>query len=476
MNSREKKLAGGMAVVVAVGVLGKVVYPLTIKPLFDVSQQIEELEAELYEVQEEEAAFDEVLLRYKNFVARTGGTDPKQVRNRVHKQLDALLEQAALEKPGVTPRNPSRDKKTGLHTMAFGLSGEGSLAAVIDLLRQCYELPYLARFKDLKLTPATVKRSARKGNSKAAGKGAGHHGSGRVRLVATLEVMVLPGDKRAGRLLDLEALEQPTQVVKHSGESFAMIWQRDPFSEYVKRVTKPPPPKKEAKDPPKPVESKPETKPDPAPPVERGDRDARYKTVAMALKYGRDELLITNLRRRTQQYVTTGEQLDGGELIAVHPYGGIVRKDTGDYFYEVGTLLSEATLVVLADDYPEIQALSRQLRDLQLQNKPAPPEDQQPDRSKASLLPKPQRDRDANDEGGAVGQPDKKVQKPRSPSPRRTTRSAASQVKKKSIGQRPVRATSRTKPAGKGTPRKSLTKLGGKRPGAKKAPAKENDE
>ncbi|MCP4245452.1 MAG: hypothetical protein GY778_00230 [bacterium] len=474
MNPREKKLAGGMAVVVVVAVFGKVVYPMTIKPLFDVSKQIADLETELYDVQEEEAAFDEVLLQYKNFVARTGGTDTKAVRNRVHKQLDTLLEQAALAEPGVTPRNPSRDRKTGLQTMAFGLSGEGSLAAVIDLLRQCYELPYMARFNDLKLTPVIVKRSARKGNSRAGAKSGGNGDKGRVRLSATLEVMVLPADKRARRLLDLDSLEQPTKVRKHSGERLAMIWERDPFSEYVKPVVKPTPRK------PDPI-PKPETKPEVKlePPPDRGDRDARYKTVAMALKYGRDELLITNSRRKTQQYITTGEELDGGELIAVHPYGGIVRKDNGDYFYEVGTLLSEAMLVVLADDYPAIQALSRHLRDVQLQNKPAPPEDQQPDRPKASPLPRPGRGPDvdaAQADGDGSDEPGDKIEKPRSPRPRRKPRGASGRALKNSVGKRPVRATSRPKPAGKGTPRGSPSKVGGKRPGAKEPATNEEDE
>ena len=353
MNPREKRLAIAAAVVAGLALVTKVVYPGTIKPLFDVQDQIDEREAELADRFEERDRVDDALLRYKQYVARTGGTDPQRVRNRLQSQLVALVEEADLDSPQITPRTQGRNKKTGLLTVSMGIATEGSLEATIGFLKTCYELPYLARFKDLKFDPVGLSKTERKGQRK------GQEAGERVKLNAMLEVLVLPNDPIARQHLDLESLEQPTEVIKHSGESYALIWERNPFSEYVKPVAKRQEGKPE-KEPEETSEPKPQEKPD------RGDRDAKYKRVAMALRYGVDELMVVNTRSKTQEYVTTGEQVDGGELIYVHPYGGIVRKESGDYFYEVGAMFSEAVPVAIADGFPGIQAISKRLRDVPL--------------------------------------------------------------------------------------------------------------
>jgi hypothetical protein len=135
-----------------------------------------------------------------------------------------------------------------------------------------------------------------------------------------------------------------------------MIWDRLPFNKYVKPVQPRPPPDKEV------VEKPKEKPPPPPPPTDASDKDAAHKKVVMAISYGVDELLVVNERAKTQEYIATGQELDGGELVLVHPYGGVVRKRQGDFFYEVGRMLSEAIPVAVADDYPEIQAATRRLR------------------------------------------------------------------------------------------------------------------
>jgi hypothetical protein len=252
------------------------------------------------------------------------------------------VRRADLESPDtrITPKKPVRDRKTGIHTVPVAVSAEGELQRVIEFLEKCYELPYVARFKDVKLAPAGTKR----GKSKA---------SDRVKLRATYEALTLPEASQAEGLIDIELLEQPGEVVKHAGTEYAMIWERKPFSEYVEPTREQPKPRQTDKPEPKPVE--------PEPVRVAGDRDRRDKYVAGVLRYGVDELLIKNEKRKTQEYVAKGEELDGGTLLYVHPYGGIVRKQDGDYFYAVGKLLSDAVLVEDAADYPEIQAVGVQL-------------------------------------------------------------------------------------------------------------------
>ncbi|MHC4063545.1 MAG: hypothetical protein ACYSUI_03445 [Planctomycetota bacterium] len=393
MNPREKRLAIAVVVLLGIGLVAKVVYPKAIKPMFDVQSEIDDLEAELFDQMEERDKVNDALLEYKEYVARSGGIATGEIHNSLPDQLYAMARGAELQLDRVTPRTLAPEKKTGLQKVSMAMSGEGSLESTIGFLKQCYELPYVARFKDLKLNPIAAKKrtlSNPRSRNRSNGKTEAETTEERVKLNATLEVLVLPNDPIARRHLDLESLEQPAQKIKYAGDSYAMIWERKPFSEYVVDspviVKGPVPPE----DPPRPEE--PPEGPEP-PPVDTGDPNARYKTVAMAAKTIGDncdlgELLVVNTRHKTRQYITTGQQIDGGELIYVHPYGGIVRKENGDYFYEVGSLLSEAIPVAIADDYPAIQAMSKRLRNLVLQHKPAPPA------------------QDALTQGDAIGLPD----------------------------------------------------------------------
>jgi len=337
-----------VGVIAGIALCVKVVYPAMIKPLVDIGDEITALEDELYDYQEEAEQFDQALLDYKSLIERTASTDPEQVRNRLHATIIALAEKAKLSQPRVTARNARRDKRTGLQYLPIVITAEGALKETVEFLKSCYELPYVARFEDIKFSPLKKTSSKTKGSMSA---------SDRIKLVATLEVAVVPRDSRAP--IDVATLQQPESVVKYAGDSYAMIWDRAPFSEYVQAAPKRTP------TPITPKETEPVKRPDPVKPVSASssDKDARYKKVAMAISYGVDELLIVNERSKTQEYIATGSELDGGELVLVHPYGGVVRKERGDFFYEVGAMLSDAIPLAVANDYPGVQALARRLRD-----------------------------------------------------------------------------------------------------------------
>ena len=342
MSQREKKLAIVVGALAGLAVCIRVVYPAMIKPVVDIGDEIAALEEELYDYQQEADRLEQARLDYKRLVERTASTDPREVRNELRAKLQALADDAKLDQPRITPRNARRER-VGLHYLPVAITAEGTLKETVQFLKSCYELPYVARFEDLKFSP--VGGSSSRGSKSA---------PDRVKLVAAMEVVVLPPDSRVP--IDLETLQQPEKVVKYAGESYAMIWDRLPFNKYVKPVQPRPTTDRERV---KKSEPKP---PPPPPPADTSDKDAAYKKVVVAMSYGVDELLVVNERAKTQEYVATGQELDGGELVLVHPYGGVVRKRHGDFFYEVGRMLSEAIPVAVADDYPEIQAATRRLR------------------------------------------------------------------------------------------------------------------
>jgi len=339
MTAREKKLGGVVGTALGLVVVVNVVYPRAIKPLFDVQDRIAELQDELFEGQEKADEIEQARLAYKGYVTRTGGSDPLAVKNRLQARLEVLLDEAGMTSPSIKPRKPSQDRKLGYYTVQMSVDGEGSLESAIAFLRSCYDLPYLSRFKDVRIEPVAQPRKNR-GKTRVK----------RVKLSGMLQTLVLP-EHRLVRL-DEEQIEQPEEYARLPGDSYAMLaelpfWEPEP----PKPKPKPSPPKKEPR-----RTERPTRKPEPV-----GDPDRRHKRVAGAVMYGREELQIINTRRSRTEYVATGEEVDGGELVLVHPLGGIVRKEGGYYFYQVGAYLKDGIQVDQADDYPEIRAMASRL-------------------------------------------------------------------------------------------------------------------
>lgn len=394
MTTREKRLATAIGVVAAVGVVMRVVYPMAIKPLVDVDDEIADQQQALFELEEERDQIIEVLSNYKKLLTRTGSTDALKVRNAVQERLETMLRVAGLESLAskITPKRPVRERDTGLYTIRFTITAEGKLRQVIQFLEKSYELPYVARFRDIEITPVTTKRVR------------GKKPDDQVKLTATYEVKVLPRHEFAEGMIDFDALEQPFEVIKHAGEAYAMIWDRRPFQEYVA----PPPPRPvRQEEPPKTPVKKPTRPEPPQPPPKPVDRDRADKVVAAVLRLPSHELVIKNTKRRTQEYVAQGQELDGGTLVYVHPYGGVVRKDEGELlFYPLGKRLTEAVPADEVPDYPGLDEVTQQLAmGTDGQTKPdAPPELLRPpaDQAEASAEDGPPLPEGADDEVGAA--------------------------------------------------------------------------
>lgn len=361
MTVREKKMASIIGAVAGVVMVVNFVYPSTIKPLLDIQDELDDLEEDLYEYEEERDEIEKARLTYRDLVIRTGGNDPLKVKNSLHARLEQMADRAKLKSPRITPKKPTRDRKTNLATVQMTISAEGTLKAATEYLKSCYELPYVARFKDVKLSPIkSAKKSSKAKDKKKSSRrsSSSKESDEHVKLSATFEVLVLPEERIAH--IDPEDIKQPEQHISYQGDSYAMIWERGPFSEYTPppaptpKETKRPEPKEEKK-PKKPERPKrPEKKPEP------GDPDRKTKRVAATLvKAGK--LQVINNKRHTREYVDSGGELDGGELVFVHPYGGIVRKETGYFFYELGGLLKDSVPVTDDGVYPEVLAVAQLL-------------------------------------------------------------------------------------------------------------------
>ncbi len=125
------------------------------------------------------------------------------------------------------------------------------------------------------------------------------------------------------------------------------------------------PPERVVKNP-TPVKPPPPTPP--APVVNRRKRwpDGKQMKIQVALVRSRvqersGEIQIYNSKRRERSYYATGDELDGGTLIFVHPRAALVRWEDEFYVYPVGSTISDSVQIADASDYPRFQNLAEQI-------------------------------------------------------------------------------------------------------------------
>ena len=77
-----------------------------------------------------------------------------------------------------------------------------------------------------------------------------------------------------------------------------------------------------------------------------------------------DELMIFNTRSRKMDYYAVKDEFDGGELVFVHPRGGIVRRSDQYFIYPIGVTLDGDINVKDIDvaDYPELKDAADRIR------------------------------------------------------------------------------------------------------------------
>ncbi len=128
----------------------------------------------------------------------------------------------------------------------------------------------------------------------------------------------------------------------------------------------------DVKEKPKPAlaEVPPEDKPVPQPvaPVKRRERWPNGKQmkihVALVRSHAQDrsgEIQVYDSKRRERSYYTTGDELDGGTLVFVHPRAALVRWEDEFFVYPVGAKLSDDLQIADASDYPRFQTMAEQI-------------------------------------------------------------------------------------------------------------------
>ena len=322
MKASEKKLLIGFAVVTGVIVVSRAAPGL--RRAFDYTTRIADARQKLEDLEKIQTQFQDDQARYAEYVDRTGSTDPGVVEHQIKPRLDELIGASNLDRPRVAPRS-TPDPRTGIVTIRFSISAEGTWPDALRFVRDLHELPSVAQCTSLKLLPASRRLREDK-----------------VKIDADLEVAVLPRMKAAG---PIKPGEPPDAIIKHNDPDL-LAMAEPPFWPPVPQPVPPPPPVVVVD-----VEA-------PGPPERQRNFDPLRdeKFITMVWRYGGSDVTIgsrVNSTLREQKGI--GDDLDGGTIIWVHPLGAVTRTEDGEeYFYPTGERLADCVPVETATAYPEV--------------------------------------------------------------------------------------------------------------------------
>jgi hypothetical protein len=340
MSRREKRLAIALMTVAVLILAGRYAKPVFIDPLFNTEQvriAQRELDAVITEHDDREAELRE---KYEGYVQRTKSTKPDDVRDDLYDCISGLVRDAKLRRPVITPKEPRPiDKRSNVVTIQISMSAIGSFRQSIDFIRRFYRIPYIARFNSLKMEPTSARQRT---------------GHDEVKLTGEIEVLVLPEEK----LLDLKIGKQPDYIRKYAISKISDLNTWKPFTPYETPATPPPPP------PPPPNDDFKTPSPPPPPPGPPQWDDGSEWLIRMVMRYGVDEVRLSNIVDESAMHVALGEEFDGGTLVLVSALGVVnFKEDFGYYVYPLGQYVSDAIALQDADEWPEIQVAMLQYFD-----------------------------------------------------------------------------------------------------------------
>ena len=112
--------------------------------------------------------------------------------------------------------------------------------------------------------------------------------------------------------------------------------------------------------------------PPPPPPPDKRWKDRKYMQIRLALLQESngvrtDEVMVFNNRRSAKsqaEYYAVGDEFDGGELVAVHPHGGVVRRKDVYYLYPIGELMDRDIPVdgPMAGEFPVLRGMAERVQ------------------------------------------------------------------------------------------------------------------
>ncbi len=342
MNERERKLLIVLGVAGGLLIGWKVIWPSVIKPVFNISVEVEEAKKSLAKVEGDldDSKFN-LQGKYSEYVLRTGGTDPYQnLNDDLWEAVNELLRKSKFKDYSVKPNNIKVDEKKGTANVSASVTGRGKFSLCIEFLRKLYTIPHIIRVKSVKLTPTDSQQ---------------HADHDEVKLDVDVMAMCLLANEQ----FDAPTGDSPRERVKYTTKDVNQLKNWKPFIPY--REPEPDRPKKT----PEPVEI---VKTEPKPPVNMGppaDPHAANLAVRMILRYGVDEVMIENLADKSTEYVTVGEKLDAGTVVLIHTLGVVVHKaddkeDYGYFIYPLGLTLDMRINWLEASEWPEIQLAIQQ--------------------------------------------------------------------------------------------------------------------
>lgn len=403
--------------------LSNVVYPKWIEPLLTIDERIAARQKEYDKLAALEEKVDAAKRRYKTLASRAGSLDIRKVETEIRRELNTLIEKHDLQDQKVTPSRPSRDKKTGLGRMMITVTVKGTLQSAIGFLKDVAELPQVVRVENPALYPATKSRK----KAGPAGVNLRvpitvlvppRQRTAGIREDAdlvTIESFVRHRNREYARIWQRRPFTEPMPLVANAGKDvsveegkpakliasatggegdYIFSWEppeglSDPTKMkptldtsmpetrvYMVRVTdaigeiatdsvKVTIRKSRAR----PKTPEPKAKTGPAKVVDKRWKDRRYMQLCMALlsKTGRDrraELMVYNKKLKQTSYYATGDEFNGGNLLFVHPRGGIVRRNNECFIYPIGGFLDAEIRLSdeVADiDYPDLKAIAEQV-------------------------------------------------------------------------------------------------------------------
>ncbi len=327
MKPRERKLLIGLLAAAGVIVIAR--FGAGIWSALDLGDKIKEAREELAEYEEDQTQFDEDQSKYESYIVRTGDTDHKVVKGHLDARLNQLFQESNLRRPRITPKTATDDKNR-ITSIIFSFNAEGTWEEAMRFTQRVYELPYVAQFTSLKISPVGSRRQV----------------VDRVKIDGDIEVLVVP--KMKGVRVEVPAAAPEGMMVKYTQDDLLAVV--NPFLEPVREVV---------------AQGPEEDEPDDADGNDE-DHDLWVRDPAGNKKYitavwtsGGSEDVVRVAHRTVagdRDWVAIGGELDGGQVVLVHPLGAVVRTPNGDdYVYALGESLSDAIPLEDAVVYPEIQ-------------------------------------------------------------------------------------------------------------------------
>ena len=387
MDRRTKILVVAFGALIAYAGFAKVVYPLWLEPLLTIDQRIAERRKEYDVLKAVEDDVRRAKERYKTTVARIGSFDIAKVETDVRVRLNKLIEEHQLQSANVSPSRRTVDRKTGIEKMVITVTGVGTLKSGIEFLRDVSELPQLLRVGNPAIYPAsrsrrdkgptrmnlrvpielrvlprkTVVGTITQGDRPQPERFSRHEAhdysviwTGKpftepipLRVTTPKPVSIEQG-KRAQITVNAtggdrdyscqfepeEGLSDPAicnpavdttspftrdytvTVTDGGGESATARVKVVVREKLVRRVAR---------------KGKEVLHPPPRPPKEKRWKDGHFMQLVMALirSVGTErfsELMVYNRKAKKTVYYAIGDEFDGGEVVFVHPRGGVVRR------------------------------------------------------------------------------------------------------------------------------------------------------